>query len=133
MAQKNNIPITREGSDLQGREATRNTARFLRPAVDICETEEGLTLVADIPGVKKEGLSVDVDQGILTISGRSEEGLQGNAIFREFELAGYYRQFQLPTEIDTEKIAAELKNGVLTLRLPKAEAAKPRRIEITTH
>ncbi len=133
MAQKNNIPVTREGSDLQGREETRNLTKFIRPAVDICETDEGLTLVADIPGVNKDGLSVDVDQGVLTIAGRTEEKRQAQAIFREFELASYYRQFQLPTEIDTDKIAAELKNGVLTLHLPKAEAAKPRRIEITTH
>jgi HSP20 family molecular chaperone IbpA len=132
MAQKN-IPITREGSDLAGREETRNVAKFVRPAVDICETEDGLTLVADIPGVNKSGLNVGIDQGILTIEGKAEASRQAQALFREFELVNYYRQFQLPAEIDAEKIAAELKNGVLTLRLPKSEAAKPRRIEITTH
>ncbi len=132
MAQKN-VPVTREGGTLTGREETRNAGKFIRPAVDIWETEEGLKLVADLPGVDKSGLSVDIDQGILTIEGKAGENRRGDAIFREFELASYYRQFQLPGELDTEKIAAELKNGVLTLHLPKSEAAKPRRIEITTH
>ncbi len=132
MAQKN-ISGTREGSDLTRREETRNAVNFVRPAVDISETEDGLTLVADIPGVNKGGLNVGIDQGILTIEGKAEPSRQGQALFREFELVNYYRQFQLPAEIDAEKIAAELKNGVLTLRLPKSAAAKPRRIEITTH
>ncbi|MFA5516097.1 MAG: Hsp20/alpha crystallin family protein [Desulfuromonadales bacterium] len=133
MAAQSNIPITREGGNLTGREETRNAGRFIRPAVDIWETEEGLKLVADIPGVTKDGLNVDIDQGILTIEGKTGENRQGEAIFREFDLVSYYRQFQLPGEVDTEKIAAELKNGVLVLQLPKLEAAKPRRIEITTH
>lgn len=132
MAQKN-ISGSREGSDLTRREETRNAVNFVRPAVDISETEDGLTLVADIPGVDKGGLNVGIDQGILTIEGKAEPSRQGQALFREFELVNYYRQFQLPAEIDAEKIAAELRNGVLTLRLPKSAAAKPRRIEITTH
>ncbi len=132
MATKN-VPVTRQGGHLSGREETRNGGNFIRPAVDIWETEDGLKLVADIPGVEKNSLNIDIDQGILTIEGKTNESRRGETLFREFELASYYRQFQLPAEIDTEKIAAELKNGVLTLQLPKSEAAKPRRIEITTH
>lgn len=131
MAQTN-IPVSREGGALS-REETRNPASYIRPAVDIFETEEGLQLLADLPGVEKEGLNIDIDKGILTIQGKSAYSRRGQDLLREFDLISYYRQFQLPDVIDAEKVAAELKDGVLTLRLPKAEAAKPRRIEITSH
>lgn len=103
---------------------------FTRPAVDIFETEQGLTLVADLPGVDKEELQIDLDQGLLTVQARAKSRLNGDPIRREFIHGNFYRQFQLPDEIDSEKIAAEMKNGVLTLLLPKSEAAMPRRIEI---
>jgi HSP20 family molecular chaperone IbpA len=112
------------------REDTRSTERYLRPAVDIVETEAGLIITADLPGVEKEGLEIGIDKGILTIQGKAQSAARGNDIYREFELMSYYRQFQLPEVIDQEKTGAEYANGVLTLRLFKAEAAKPRRIEV---
>jgi len=112
------------------REETRSTERYLSPAVDIVETEEGLTLTADLPGVEKESLEIGIDKGILTIQGKADSGKRGNEIYREFQLMSYYRQFQLPEVIDQGKTIAEYANGVLTLRLFKAEAAKPRRIEV---
>ncbi len=112
------------------REDTRSTERYLRPAVDIIETEAGLTITADLPGVGKEGLEIGIDKGILTIQGRASMESRRNDIYREFELMNYYRQFQLPEVIDQDKTVAEYANGVLTLRLFKAEAAKPRRIEV---
>lgn len=127
------IPVTRGEGALGGREQTRNMESYIRPAVDIFETEEGLTLLADLPGVGREGLEVDIDKGILTIKGTVSGETGGSELYREFTLANFYRQFQLPDEIDPEKTRAELKNGVLTLNLQKAEAAKPRRIEITAH
>ena len=87
--------------------------------------------MADLPGVGKEDLHVDIDRGLLTVQADGKSHLKGEPIWREFLNGNFYRQFQLPDEIDPEKIAAEMKNGVLTLHLPKSEAAKPRRIEIT--
>lgn len=111
-------------------EATRSREHFVTPAVDIFETEHGLTLVADVPGLDREHLSIDIDKGVLTLEGRTPE-LQGSQqIYREFTMPSYYRQFQLPDTVDLTKIGAEIQNGVLTLKLPKAEAAKPRRIEV---
>ena len=91
-----------------------------------------LTLVADMRGVIKENLEIDVDQGILSIKAATENGIKGEALYREFRPSGYYRQFRLLEDFDAAKADAELKNGVLTLRLPKAEAAKPRKIAVKT-
>lgn len=104
--------------------------KYLTPSVDIFETEEALTLVADLPGVTKEHLDIGVDQDILTIKGSLDTTA---SIFSEYECTGYYRQFRLTEHFDQAKANAELKNGVLTLTLPKMEAAKPRRIEVTVH
>lgn len=113
-----------------GREEVRAPENYIRPAVDIFETEENLTLVADMPGVNKERLDVNMERGVLTIKGRIAAEPRGEPLFREFSLADYYRQFELPNEIDSEKTEAEFKNGVLTLTMPKSEAARPKRIEI---
>lgn len=112
------------------REETRSMERYLRPSVDIVETEEGLNIITDLPGVDRENLEVGIDKGILTIQGQVKPEAKGNEVYREFELMNYYRQFQLPEVIDQEKTRAEFSNGVLTLRLYKAEAAKPKRIEV---
>ncbi|BCA80751.1 Hsp20/alpha crystallin family protein [Desulfuromonas sp. AOP6] len=112
------------------REQTRSARNYVAPAVDIMETDEGLTLLADMPGVSKENLHIGIEKGVLTIEGEVPSA-QGEELYREFSLAAYYRQFQLPDEIDPDKARAEVKDGVLKLHLPKAEAAKPRRIEIS--
>jgi HSP20 family molecular chaperone IbpA len=113
-----------------GREVTRQPDRFAVPPVDIYETDAGLVVLADLPGVAKEGLSVQVEQGILTIEGRQQREGSGDLLHHEFSLAPFFRQFRIAEQIDTERIRAALKNGVLTLELPKAEAAKPRQIPI---
>jgi HSP20 family protein len=114
----------------QNREETRAPERFLRPAVSIIEDEAGLLLTADLPGAVKQTLDIHVEKGILTISAPVSREMPGRPIYSEFEWAPYYRQFQIPDLIDQAKVKAEFNNGVLTLRLPKAEAAKPRRIEV---
>jgi HSP20 family protein len=111
----------------------RAPQRAIRPAVDIYETEQGLTMLADLPGVAKDGLSIDIDQGVLTLRGDVGSTGRGDSLHREFALGSYYRRFTLPDELDFDKVTAELKDGVLTLTMPKAEAAKPRRIEVVTH
>ena len=113
------------------REATRSGARYLAPPVDIFETEDGLTLVADVPGLDEKSLNISVDQGILTIEGKAALGA-GDLLWREYAMDGYWRQFQLPDTFDVAKATAEVRNGIMTLHLPKAEAAKPRKIAIET-
>lgn len=103
---------------------------YATPTVDIYEQDSGLTLVADIPGVTSKNLHVDIDNGILTLEGDVEIALKGGPLLSEFALSGYYRQFRLPEHLDTDKVDAQLKDGVLTLSLPKAEAAMPKRIEV---
>lgn len=113
------------------REITRSNTRYVTPPVDILETDEGLTVVADVPGLDEGSLEISVDQGVLTIEGKAVFG-GGDLIWREYAMDGYWRQFQLPDTFDADKARAGVTHGVLTLHLPKAEAAKPRKIAIET-
>lgn len=119
-----------DDKSVQTREETRASERYITPAVDIIETEEGLTLIADIPGAAKSTLDVNVDKGILTLNAPVSRLMPGRSIFTEFEFAHYYRQFSIPETLDHEKAKAEFSNGVLTLKVPVAAAAKPRKIEV---
>ena len=124
------LSFSNDERNIHPREETRSGEKYSKPAVNIIETDEGLTLTADIPGASKETLDVNVEKGILTISAPVSGNMPGNPIYTEFELASYYRQFSIPESLDHEKAKADLVNGILTLRVPKAEAAKPRKIEI---
>ncbi len=111
-------------------ESTRNVPVFV-PAVDIYESESALTLVADMPGVPLDKIDIDLDSDQLTIRGMvPEEKENGKLLFREYATGDYHRQFTLSSDIDREKIQASMKDGVLKLVLPKAEAAKPRKITV---
>lgn len=125
-------PAETNGALTQGdpQEATRTQEQFVSPTVDIFENEEGLTVVADLPGVNRESLDVQVHNDLLTIQGRTHHTEQGHSIYREFHLINFYRQFRLSDRVDTGKIAADLKHGVLTLKLPRSEEARPRKIEV---
>ena len=104
----------------------------LMPPVDVLEDASGITLYADLPGVPKDKLNLHVEADTLTIEGDvtipTPEGLE--ASYAEVGLPRYRRAFTLSKELDAGKVTAELSNGVLKLRIPKAEHAKPRRIEI---
>jgi HSP20 family protein len=113
-----------------GREGTRAQDRYVLPPVDIYETSESLVLMADLPGVSKEDLDLRVDNNVLTLQGKSSHAASGEAIYREYELVNFFRQFELSEQVDQEKIAADFKQGVLTLHLPKVEKLKPRQIEV---
>lgn len=102
------------------------------PAVDIYENEDEILLHADMPGVVKEDIRVDIDNGTLSISGVRKLEIKGAVSYEEFTDVEYVRSFSVPQTIDVEKVEAELRNGVLRLHLPKSEAAKPRLIEIKT-
>ena len=110
--------------------ATRDEALYIAPPVDIFETEDALTVIADLPGVGKEAVDIRVEDDILTIKGKADYKRPENMILEEFDLHGYFRQFQLSDEVDQSKISAETKNGVLTITLPKAEKSKPKRIKV---
>jgi len=129
MAEKT-VPVPSGPEKRAEREVTRARQRHVPPPADIYETPEGLVLNADLPGVSKENLEVRVDDEVLTIQAKAGHVAPGEAIYREYELNGFFRQFDLGEEIDREKVRAELKNGVLTLQLPRAEKAKPRQIEV---
>jgi HSP20 family molecular chaperone IbpA len=111
-------------------ESTRNQERYVAPPVDIYETRDGLVVLADLPGVAKEALDVRVDNNVLTIRGQARHGVPGEAVYREYELVNFFRQFELSDKVDQSQITADLKSGVLTLHLPKAREAKPRQIEV---
>ena len=113
--------------------ATREEERYLRPPVDIYETSDGLVVVADLPCVDKDGIDVRVDNGVLTIEGRANYTPVHDAYYSEFSVINFFRQFQLDEEIDQERISAELKHGVLTIHLPKAQKAKPKQISVKVH
>ena len=126
----NSLTERNDERNIQSREETRADDKYIRPAVNIIETEEGLILTADIPGASKESLDVNVEKGILTISAPAQHAVPGTPGYREFELASYYRQFSIPESLDHENAKAEYANGILTLRVPKAKAAKPKRITV---
>lgn len=112
--------------------AVANDAPAIVPAIDVYENEQGITLKADLPGVSKENLHVLVEAGQLTIEGRVDLGASDKLqpVHVEVRRAHYRRTFALSRDLDTERIDAAVKNGVLTLRIPKAEQAKPRRVEV---
>lgn len=102
------------------------------PAVDVLENEAGITLKADLPGVSRENLHIRVDGETLTIEGQLNLGdlKELDPVYAEVRTAQYRRSFVLSRDLDTAKIDASMKNGVLTLTVPKLEQAKPRRIAV---
>ena len=111
-------------------EGTRTRERYVTPPVDIYEVPEGLVVTADLPGVTHEQLDVRVDQNVLTIRAQAGHASAAEPTYREYQLVNYFRQFELSDKVDQSKISADLKHGVLTLMLPKAEEAKPRQIAV---
>jgi len=102
------------------------------PAVDIFESDDRISLLADMPGVKPKDLRIDLRDNTLTLSGRVEAAVSAdqNSILTEYESGTYFRQFTLSEMIDQAKIDAKLSDGVLRLDLPKLERAKPRQITV---
>lgn len=110
-------------------EVTRGS--YFTPRVDILETAQELTLFVDLPGVKPDGVNMRFENGDLTIHGHCPPRHDKvTFLFAEYGVGDFYRVFTISESIDAEKINAEMKNGVLTVHLPKTEAVKPRRIVV---
>jgi HSP20 family protein len=112
-------------------ESTIPARRFL-PVTDIFETGDELKVILEMPGVDKESVDVRVENDVLTIEGHVDftkyQGL--TPLYTEYNVGNYARSFELSSKIDQERIGAQLKDGVITLVLPKAEKAKPRKITV---
>ncbi len=124
------VPATTDAGAVKTQEELRAPDRYITPPVDIFETPEGLVVVADLPGVRPNGLDVRVEDDTLTIHGRPETFTQGTELYREYALGEFFRQFELTETVDQSGISANLQHGVLTLALPKVAKAKPRRIAV---
>jgi HSP20 family protein len=131
MADNQEVQVQPKQEADKAQESTTPMRAFV-PVTDIFETEGALTVVLEMPGVKKDNVEVNVENGVLTIEGRinlnNYEGLR--PIYSEYNIGPYRRTFRISHQIDQEKISAEMQDGVITLTLPKAEKAKPRRITI---
>lgn len=112
--------------------AADSDARPVAPAVDIFEDANGITLLADMPGVTKDSLDIQLDGDSLTVEGRVDLGLPSDlrALWAEVQVPRFRRAFTLSRELDASRIEANLKDGVLNLRVPKLAQAQARRIQV---
>ncbi len=131
MASRQELQVQKK-REQETREETTIPARVFVPSADIYETQDALTVILEMPGVEKSNVDIRVEDGVLTVLGKLDlskyQGLQ--PLYIEYNVGHYSRSFQLSSKVDQTKIAAELKDGILTLTLPKAEQAKPRTIEV---
>jgi HSP20 family protein len=125
---------TREGRDMTAPAEATRPGVLLTPPVDIFEDLNAITVLADMPGVRSGDLTIDLHEGVLTITGHGQisENPHEVPVLHEYPAGTFQRSFTLSEAIDQGKIEAVLKNGVLRLRLPKVERAKPRQIAIQT-
>ena len=119
--------------ELDKKEESTIPVRVFVPTADIYETQDALKVILEMPGVEKGNVEVHVEDGVLNVEGRLDltkyQGLQ--PLYTEYNIGHYARSFRLSNKINQDKIGAELKEGVLSLTLPKVEEAKPRTIQVT--
>ena len=113
-------------------ESTRSSSAVFHPGVDVIETSQEYLIHADVPGASAEGIDVNFEDGVLRVKAAvpSRRTLHSRVLFREYSIGDYERTFKVSGHVDADHISAELKQGVLTLRLPKADAVKPRKITV---
>jgi HSP20 family molecular chaperone IbpA len=109
-----------------------NPLPVMVPAVDVYENEKEILLHTDLPGVRKDDITINIDNGKMILSGMRYIPTTGAAAWRELADVEFRRTFAVPQSIDISNVQAELKDGVLHLHLPKSESARPRQIEIAT-
>ena len=131
MAAKQGLQVQQK-REVETKQETTIPARVFVPSADIYEDEDELTVILEMPGVDKGNVEVSIEDGILRVGGRLDfskyEELQ--PLYTEYNVGHYSRSFTLSNKIDQNKIAAEMKDGVLSLKLPKVEEGKPRSIQI---
>ena len=133
MSDNMNVTKTDQASSVTQTAQTESAPKqALAPAVDIAESESGITLFADMPGVSKERLTIKVEGDNLTIEGQAQIDVPENIVLLHSEVRSPYfrRSFTLSRDLDPAKIEATLRNGVLQMHIPKSEAARPKRIEV---
>jgi HSP20 family molecular chaperone IbpA len=122
----------REKKELATKEEKTSPGRYYVPYADIYETEDALTVVMEMPGVEKQALDIALENDIVKVDGRIDfakyEGME--PVYTEYNVGHYTRSFTLSNKIDQDRISAQLDDGVLTLTLPKAKEAQPRKISI---
>jgi HSP20 family protein len=131
MASKQELQVQQK-RELEKKQETTIPARVFLPTTDIYEDENELTVILEMPGVDKGNVEIRVQDGVLNVDGRLDfskyQGLQ--PLYTEYNIGNYSRSFSLSNKIDQNRIAAEAKDGVLSLKLPKMEEAKPRTIQV---
>jgi HSP20 family protein len=132
MTSQQELQVQQKREVEQKQESTVPSRAFL-PVTDILETDKALHVVLEMPGVARENVDVSVENDVLTIEGRIDysqyEGMQ--PVYTEYNVGHYVRSFQLSSKIEQSGISAELADGVMTLVLPKAEKAMPRKIKLS--
>jgi HSP20 family protein len=131
MAERQELQVQKK-REHESRDESTVPARIFLPTADIYETADALNVILEMPGVEKNNVDIQIKDGALRVEGRLDlskyRGLQ--PLYIEYNIGHYARTFQLSNKIDQDKIAAEMKDGVLSLLLPKAEEAKPRTIRV---
>jgi HSP20 family protein len=122
----------REKRELVSRDEKTVPGRLYVPYADIYETDEALTVLMEMPGVAREGVSVSLENDVLRVEGKIDFSKYAGMepVYTEFNVGHYARSFALSGKIDRERIGAQLEDGVLVLTLPKAREARPRRIAV---
>jgi HSP20 family protein len=131
MAAKQELQVQQKREIETKEEATLPTRTYV-PTTDIFETQDALNVVLEMPGVEKTNIDITVQEGVLNVEGRLDFSKYKSLhpLYTEYNVGHYARSFRLSSKIDDSKIAAELRDGVLTLTLPKVEEAKPRTIQV---
>jgi len=126
--------VTQQQSASVSRQPETRSESAMRPLVDVFETPEGITLNADMPGVSKEHLSLQIEGNTLTVEGKLQFAMAEHmeALYADVRSTLYRCSFILSPELEASRVEANLKDGVLTVRIPKRAELRPRRIEVKT-
>ena len=131
MASKQELQVQQK-REVEKREEITIPSRVFLPTTDIYETQDALNVVMEMPGVQKNNVDVAIENDVLRVNGRIDFGKyeELQPIYTEYNIGHYSRSFRLTSKIDQSKISAEMKDGVLSLVLPKVAEAKPRAISV---
>ena len=131
MASQQDLQVQQKHEVEKPQEPTMPMRAFL-PTTDIFENDDALTVVLEMPGVDRDHINVSVENGVLTVEGRInfDNYKRMQPLYSEYNVGPFRRSFQISSRVDQARINAEMRDGVITLVLPKAEQTKPRRIEV---